>query len=198
MVRLNRDDAEKYAPWAAGLAILIAGAVAASGVPDAAPHGLPAGRGTAPWTGGATGVPGFPGASRPIRADLVVVEQNSPIVAPDGSLAQALGIVTVAGVFTPILGKGEAQPATRVLTFGKASAGPTSIELQLMRGDSPRAAGNHPLGQIRISVPEPNAEGRAQAAVIFRVADGVIVVAAINPVSRQSLRVEVVRPEPGR
>ncbi len=184
----------RYAPWAAALAILIAGAIAATGVPDAAPLSLPAGLRPVLFAPGDSARP----TPRTIRPNLLVVEQNSPIVAPDGRLAQALGIVTTTDVFTPILGKGEAQPATRVLTIGKASAGPTEIELHLMRGESPRAAENHSLGTFRITGLEPNAQGRAQATLIFRVSDGVIVVAAIDPVSKRNLPAELVRPGPGR
>lgn len=182
----------RSAPWTAALAILALGAGAALLGP-----GRMRRQGPADPSGRAGGGP--PGETRDdgvrvARAAEYVVEPASPIVGPDGTLAEALGIETAGGRFMPVLPRGATVPATRMLTFGTASEDQTDIRLHLLRGVAESVDGNHSLGWFRVVdlLADPSASSRV--AVFFRVTDDGITLAAVDPAHSRSLPIEASAP----
>lgn len=132
-----------------------------------------------------------------LRPAVLVVEQVSPIVGSDSILAESLGIETAGGTFTPILPKGTRAPVMRYVTFKTSAEDQKEIRLHVLRGESDRVALNHDLGWVRVADLPPGARGTVQVTVAFRIADGVIVLAAADPVTRRAFTIEPSEAPPG-
>ena len=131
-------------------------------------------------------------ASRPLRTRVHVIEQDSPAIDQDGMLTQAIGIEMPRGRFTPVLEAGSYQPVWKAKTYGVARADQTQLSLHIVRGNADRMAGNHSLGWIRLSGFRAGAEGLPAVAVAFRVADGNIVLGAVDANTRQPIAIEMI------
>ncbi len=157
----------RFAPWLAAVIITLAGAAAFL------------------LNARQPGSPFLPGAPAVVRPVMRLVEEDSPIVGPDGRLREALGIETVGGTFNTVLPGGTTLPASRILTFSGKSPGQREIRIHLLRGVSERAAENHSLGWYLIG-PLPDTAGatsageRSPVAVIFRVAGRRIELSAVD------------------
>ncbi|MBI1950035.1 MAG: Hsp70 family protein [Acidobacteria bacterium] len=159
-------------------------------------------RGAVPPAAGGPGAAGVPGGTRDLplpvlRPAVLVVEQVSPIVGPDSILAESLGIETAGGTFTPILPKGTRAPVMRYVTFKTSADDQKEIRLHVLRGGSDRVAGNHDLGWVRVADLPPGPKGAVQVTVGFRIADGAIVLAAADPVTRRAYTIEPSEAPPG-
>ena len=146
-----------------------------------------------------TGTPGLPqGAGMPAAIPaMLVVEQVSPIVGPDGRLGESLGIETAGETFTPVLPKGTPAPVMRIVTFKTSADNQREMRLHILRGLTERVAQNHDLGWVRITGLPPGPKGTVQVSVGFRIADGAVVLAAADPVSGRGYTIETSEAPPG-
>ena len=194
--------------WGAGAAIVALGLGAILMLPHDLPKADPSATGGAfrpPGSEGpvppglGTGAPGAaPGARMPAAIPaMLVVEQVSPIVGPDGRLGESLGIETAGGVFTPVLPKGTPAPVMRYVTFKTSADNQREMRLHVLRGVTDRVAQNHDLGWVRVTGLPPGARGTIQVTVGFRIADGVVVLAAADPASGRGYAIETSEAPPG-
>lgn len=194
--------------WGAGTAIVALGIGAILMLPHDLPKGDPSATGGAfrspgaegPGpTGTGTGVPGAaPGAGMPAAIPaMLVVEQVSPIVGPDGRLGESLGIETAGGTFTTVLPRGTPAPVMRFVTFKTSADNQREMRLHVLRGVTDRVARNHDLGWVRVTGLPPGIRGTIRVTVGFRIADGAVVLAAADPVSGRGYAIETSEPPPG-
>lgn len=168
----------RFTVWGAALAIVVLGVCAAFLVPARLPRARPADL----WG---------------MRPAAHVVEQVSPIVSSNSTLSESLGIETAGGAFTPVLPKGAPVPVMRFVTFKTSADDQREIRLHVLRGQSDKAALNHSLGWVRVAGLPPGPKGSIQVTVGFRVADGAIVLAAVDPASGRDYQVEASEAPPG-
>jgi len=177
--------------WGAGAVIVALGIAVILVLPHELPRSAPPGMGA--------GAPGAaPGAGMPAAIPaMLVVEQVSPIVGPDGRLGESLGIETAGGAFTPVLPRGTPAPVMRFVTFKTSADNQREMRLHVLRGVTDRVAQNHDLGWVRVTGLPPGARGTIQVTVGFRIADGAVVLAAADPVSGRGYAIETSEPPPG-
>src|SRR5262245_33095510 len=150
-------------------------------------------------TGMGTGVPGAaPGAGMQAAIPaILVVEQVSPIVGPDGRLGESLGIETAGGAFTAVLPRGTQAPVLRFVTCRTRAANTRARRLHVLGGVTDRVAQNHDLGWVRVIGLPPGVRGTIQVTVGFRIADGAVVLAAADPASGHGYAIQTSEPPPG-
>ncbi|HEV8702228.1 MAG TPA: Hsp70 family protein [Candidatus Polarisedimenticolia bacterium] len=197
--------------WGAAVAVVLLGIAAILLLPDELPKPRPdepwgaarppGGTGSPPSAGG-EGPMALPGAapgtgSAAAIPAILVVEQVSPIVGSDGSLAESLGIETARGAFTPVLPQGTRAPVMRFVTFKTSADNQREIRLHILRGLTERVAQNHDLGWVRIPGLPPGPKGTVQVTVGFRIADGAVVLGASDPTTGRGYTIETSEAPPG-
>jgi molecular chaperone DnaK (HSP70) len=190
----------KYAPWAAGILLVAAiAAILAVVLPQAQlrtarPAELwgdlahPLGRVAPPPKATPDGTP---------RQTVYVVEQVSPIVAPDATLNEALGIESPRGRFRAVLPRGTPVRYARSVIFGTAVDDQKEIRLHVLRGRSQTVAENRSLGWVRVPDLPPGPRGSTRVTVTFQVVDGAIVLVAQNAADGRALPIEASEAPPG-
>ena len=199
----------RYTPWAAGLLVLVVAiaAVAAVVLPQgplrtAHPSEL-WGEWTRPLGMPAPSPESAPPGSVPVNPSpapaqtLYVVEQESPIVAPDETLNEALGIETPRGRFRAVLPRGTPVRYARSVTFGTGADDQKEIRLHILRGRSETVTQNRSLGWVRVPNLPPGPRGSTRVAVTFQVIDRAIVLAAQNVADGRALTIEASAAPPG-
>jgi molecular chaperone DnaK len=183
--------------WGAAAAIVVLGIAAILLLPHDLPKADPSRIWGAPRATGVQGsTPPVVGSPAAIPA-ILVVEQVSPIVGADGSLAESLGIETGGGAFTPVLPKGTRAPVMRFVTFKTSADNQREIRLHVLRGLADRVAQNHDLGWVRIPGLPAGPRGTVQVTVGFRIADGAVVLAALDPATGHGYTMETSEAPPG-
>ncbi len=129
-----------------------------------------------------------------VRASYTVVEPRSPIVDTGGVLVESLGIESPPGAFHEILRQGTRMPARQPISFATQVPEQDTILIHLLRGRSSRAEENHSLGWFRVGGLPPAGPGSSRALVLFRVAEGSVLIAALNPSSGDPLRIDSSQP----
>jgi Hsp70 protein len=192
-------DRVKYAPWVAGLLLVVAiGAVAVVVLPGGGPKTA---RPAELWGQLARplGVPvpaqeATPAAPAPapgaVAQTQYVVEQDSPIVSPDSTLNEALGIESPRGGFRAVLPRGTPVRYARSVMFRTGGDDQKEIRLHVLRGRSEAAAENHSLGWVRVSNLPPGPRGSARVIITFRIVDRSIVLVAQNGADGRALPIE--------
>ncbi len=199
----------RYTPWAAGLLVLVVAiaAVAAVVLPQgplrtAHPSEL-WGEWTRPLGTAAPSPETAPPGTAPVNPSpapaqtLYVVEQESPIVAPDETLNEALGIETPRGRFRAVLPRGTPVRYARSVTFGTGSDDQKEIRLHILRGRSETVTQNRSLGWVRVPNLPPGPRGSTRVAVTFQVIDRAIVLVAQNVADGRALAIEASAAPPG-
>jgi len=199
----------RYAPWIAGGIMLIVAIVAVTAVvlpqgPLRAAHpsdlwgdwGRPLG-GSVPAAQAAAPGGAAAGSTGAAPQALFVVEQESPIVAADETLGEALGIETPRGQFRAVLPGGTSVRYARSVIFHTGADDQTEIRLHILRGRSESLAGNHSLGWVRVPNLPRGPRGSVQVAVTFQVVDRAIVLVGQNVSTGQPLAIEASEPPPG-
>ena len=178
---------------AAAVVIVLLGAVAVLLVPRTLTKLRPAN----PWGAreGATG-DSLPAALPTVRPTIHVLEQVSPIVGPASTLVESLGI-EMHGRFTAVLPKGAPVPVRRVVTFRTSGDDQKEVRLHVLRGQSETAAQDHSLGWVRVGDLPPGPRGSTKIAVTFQVADGAIVLTAMDPATGRAFPIEPSEAPPG-
>ncbi len=190
---------------AAALLILLLGAGGALMAPAALPRGTPFPGGRIPGELPPPARSGLEGSSVPsgalpprrIQPVLQAIEQVSPIVGADGILVESLGVEAPTGSFLRVLPKGTKTPAHRTVGYGTEPGGPPEIHLHVLRGDSDRAVEDHTIGWYRVTGLPDMPPGQTRAVILFRVADGTVLMAALNPLNGDPLPVLPWQPPPG-
>ncbi len=91
----------------------------------------------------------------------------------------SLGIETLGGVFTKLIDKNTTIPTKKSEVFSTATDNQSSVEINVLQGERPMAADNHPLGKFTLSGIPPSPRGIPQIEVTFDIdANGIINVTA--------------------
>lgn len=184
----------RAASWIAALAIVALGAWAVLTAPPTT-SALGAGEAwrtpaASPLTAG-----GRPAKlPRVVHPEILVIEKPSPIAAPDGTLAESVGVEVDKGDFMPVLRKGQRIPVMEFLPVGSATGEQTELRFHVLRGDSKVAAQNRSLAWVRITGLPPFEGPRARATMMFAVHDDSIVMAVMDPKTGAPLPFELSEP----
>jgi len=197
---INLGDTMRLASGIAALAIVALGVWAVMSAP-ASTSALGAGPAwRQPASGALTSVEPSTAGDRPagspriIHPEILVIEKPSPIIAPDGTLGESVGVEADDGHFLPILRKGQRIPVMEFLPVGSATGEQTELRFHILRGDSDTAAQNRSLAWVRISGLPPFEGPRPRASLMFAFHDGSIVMAAMDPKTGAPLKFELSQP----
>ncbi|MBM4355158.1 MAG: molecular chaperone DnaK [Deltaproteobacteria bacterium] len=91
----------------------------------------------------------------------------------------SLGIETLGSVMTPLIQRNTTIPCTKSETFSTAADNQTSVEIHVLQGERPVAAGNRTLGRFMLDGLPPAPRGIPQVEVSFDIdANGILSVSA--------------------
>jgi molecular chaperone DnaK len=91
----------------------------------------------------------------------------------------SLGIETLGGVFTRIIERNTTIPTSKKQIFSTAADNQTSVEIHVLQGERPMAAGNKTLGRFMLDGIPPAPRGIPQIEVSFDIdANGIVNVSA--------------------
>jgi molecular chaperone DnaK len=90
-----------------------------------------------------------------------------------------LGVETLGGVMTPLIQRNTSIPTRKTETFSTAADNQTSVEIHVLQGERPIAAGNRTLGKFHLVGIPPAPRGLPQIEVTFDIdANGILNVSA--------------------
>jgi molecular chaperone DnaK len=91
----------------------------------------------------------------------------------------SLGIETLGGVFTKLIGRNTTIPTRKSEVFSTAADGQTSVEVHVLQGEREMAGGNKTLGRFHLDGIPPAPRGTPQVEVAFDIdANGIVHVSA--------------------
>jgi molecular chaperone DnaK len=91
----------------------------------------------------------------------------------------SLGIETLGGVFTKLIGRNTTIPTRKSEVFSTAADGQTSVEVHVLQGEREMAVGNKTLGRFHLDGIPPAPRGMPQIEVAFDIdANGIVHVSA--------------------
>jgi molecular chaperone DnaK len=105
----------------------------------------------------------------------------------------SLGIETMGGVFTKLIEANTTIPTKKGEVFSTASDNQPSVDIHVLQGERPMAAGNRSIGRFQLSDIPPSPRGVPQIEVTFDIdANGILNVSAKDKATgkEQSIRIE--------
>jgi molecular chaperone DnaK len=109
----------------------------------------------------------------------------------------SLGVETKGAVMTVLIPRNTTIPTTKTETFTTAADGQTSVEVHVLQGERPMAAGNKSLGRFILDGILPAPRAVPQIDVTFDIdANGILNVSAKDKATRKEQRV-VIQPSSG-
>src|SRR5947207_7079025 len=105
----------------------------------------------------------------------------------------SLGIETLGGVFTKLIDRNTTIPTRKSEIFSTAADSQTSVEIHVLQGERPMAAGNKTIGRFHLDGIPPAPRGTPQIEVGFDIdANGILHVSAKDRATgkEQSIRIE--------
>jgi molecular chaperone DnaK len=104
----------------------------------------------------------------------------------------SLGVETMGGVMTPLIGRNTTIPVARSEIFSTAADNQTSVEIHVLQGERPMAADNMTLGRFRLEGIPPAQRGIPQIEVQFDIdANGILNVTATDKASGKAQKITV-------
>ncbi|MCL6452462.1 MAG: molecular chaperone DnaK [Alicyclobacillus sp.] len=104
----------------------------------------------------------------------------------------SLGIETLGGVFTKLIERNTTIPTSKSQVFSTAADNQTSVEIHVLQGERPMAAGNKTLGRFTLSDIPPAPRGVPQIEVTFDIdANGIVNVSAKDLGTGKSQRITI-------
>jgi molecular chaperone DnaK len=105
----------------------------------------------------------------------------------------SLGIETLGGVMTRLIEKNTTIPTRKMEVFSTATDSQTTVEVHVLQGERPMAAGNRTIGRFHLDGIPPAPRGMPQIEVAFDIdANGILHVSAKDRATskEQSIRIE--------
>merc|ERR1712217_931391 len=105
----------------------------------------------------------------------------------------SLGIETLGGVFTKLIGRNTTIPTKKSQVFSTAADGQTQVEIKVHQGEREMAADNKLLGQFQLVGIPPAPRGVPQVEVTFDIdANGIVNVSAVDKATgkKQSITIQ--------
>ncbi|MFA6529124.1 MAG: Hsp70 family protein, partial [Candidatus Gracilibacteria bacterium] len=104
----------------------------------------------------------------------------------------SLGIETLGGVMTSLIGRNTTIPTSKSQVFSTAADNQTSVEIHILQGERPMAGDNKSLGKFILDGIPPSPRGIPQVEVAFDIdANGILNVKALDKATNKSQRITI-------
>ena len=121
---------------------------------------------------------------------VVIVENNTPIVDANRMTSEGLGIETLGGVFTPLIKAGTSVPCSVSEEFSTAADGQAQIMVTLFRGTNRLTMDNHSLGRFQVVGLQSSPRGVPKIQITFSIEESQIRLSARDVTAKKDLQIQ--------